>query len=419
MHDFQYRNRELYCEDVPIRQIAQEVGTPFYLYSHHTLLHHFQVFDSAFSPIRHLVCFALKANSNLAILRIFAQEGAGADVVSGGEIYRALKAGIPAERIVYAGVGKSREEIEFALRSRILIFNVESSSELALINEIAKELGTHAQVALRINPDVDPQTHPYIATGLKRNKFGIDISMALEEYQAAMEMDHIKVIGVHQHIGSQITEVAPFVDSLTKIAGLIRTLRERGIPIQFLDVGGGLGITYYKENPPTPRVFAESLIAVIQDLNCTIVLEPGRVIVGNAGILVTKVLYLKKSAQKNFVIVDAGMNDLVRPSLYGSYHSILPIVQRDEEGSLVADVVGPICESGDFLAKDRKLPSLAQGELLAVMSAGAYGFSMSSNYNSRPRLPEVLVRGGETHLLRERETWTDLIRGERIPSFLE
>jgi diaminopimelate decarboxylase len=419
MHDFQYRQGELQCEDVPIRQIARQVGTPFYLYSHNTLLNHFRVFDSAFSPIPHLICFALKANSNLAILRIFAKEGAGADVVSGGEIFKALKAGVAPERIVYAGVGKTKEEIEFALRSRILMFNVESPSELALINEVAQKLGIQAQVALRINPDVDPLTHPYISTGLKKNKFGIEISRALDEYQAAMEMDHVQVIGVHQHIGSQITEVAPFVDSLTKIADLIRRLRERGIPIQYLDVGGGLGITYYKENPPTPRVFAESLIAVIQDLGCTVVLEPGRVIVGNAGILVTKVLYLKKSSQKDFVVVDAGMNDLVRPSLYGSYHSILPVLQKEVPENLVADVVGPICESGDFLAKDRKLPALEQGELLAVMSAGAYGYSMSSTYNSRPRVPEVLVRGGEVHVLRERETWADLIRGERIPSFLE
>lgn len=418
MHDFLYRNGELHCEDVPIRQIADQIGTPFYLYSHHTLIQHFRVFDSAFSAIPHLVCFALKANSNLALLRIFAREGAGADVVSGGEIYRALKAGIPPERIVYAGVGKTREEIEFALRSGILMFNVESSPELALINQVAGNLGGKAQVALRINPDVDPQTHPYISTGLKKNKFGIDISRAIEEYRIAMEMDHIEVIGVHQHIGSQITEIAPFVDSLTKIAELIRTLRERGIPIQYLDVGGGLGITYYNENPPTPRVFAEALIAEIQDLGCKVVLEPGRVIVGNAGILVTKVLYLKRTPQKDFVIVDAGMNDLIRPSLYGSYHSILPLVQRDGEGEMLADVVGPICESGDFLAKDRKLPLLGQGELLAVMSAGAYGFAMSSTYNSRPRVPEVLVRGEEIHILRERETWTDLTAGERIPSFL-
>jgi diaminopimelate decarboxylase len=419
MHNFQYRRGELYCEDVPILRIAKEMGTPFYLYSHQTLLNHFRVFDSAFAKIPHLICFALKANSNLGILRIFAQEGGGADVVSGGEIYRALKAGIPADRIVYAGVGKSREEIEFALKSGILMFNVESSPELTLINEVARELGILAPVALRINPDVNPETHPYIATGLKKSKFGIDISVALEEFQTAMEMAHVKVIGVHQHIGSQITEVGPFVDSLEKIGGLIQTLRERGIPIQFLDVGGGLGITYSSENPPTPKVFAEALMGVIQDLGCTIVLEPGRVIVGNAGILVTKVLYLKKAAQKNFVIVDAGMNDLIRPSLYGSYHSILPIQKKDKEEGLTADVVGPICESGDFFAKDRKLPPLDQGELIAIMSAGAYGFSMSSSYNSRPRVAEVLVRGKEIHLIRERETWDDLIRGEKVPSFLQ
>lgn len=419
MHDFKYHHGQLYCEGVPIRKIEEEVGTPFYLYSHRTLLQHFRTFDSAFSAIPHLTCFALKANSNLALLKIFAREGAGADVVSGGEIYRSFKAGIPANRIVFAGVGKTREEIKFALRSGILMLNVESSPELDLIDRVARELGTQAQVALRINPNVDPQTHPYISTGLKKNKFGIDISRAVEEYQTAMGMRNIRVIGVHQHIGSQITEVAPFVDSLTRIAELIRTLRERGIPIQYLDVGGGLGITYHDEDPPSPAAFAGALIEVVKDLGATIILEPGRVIVGNAGILVTQVLYLKRGPQKNFVIVDAGMNDLIRPSLYGSYHSILPVMEKGEEGGLIADVVGPICESGDFLAKDRKLPPLDQGELLAVMSAGAYGFAMSSTYNSRPRVPEVLVRGDEWHILRERETWEDLIRGERIPSFLE
>jgi diaminopimelate decarboxylase len=419
MHDFKYHHGQLYCEGVPIRKIGEEVGTPFYLYSHRTVLQHFRTFDSAFSAIPHLTCFALKANSNLALLKIFAREGAGADVVSGGEIYRAFKAGIPADRIVFAGVGKTREEIEFALRSGILMLNVESSPELDLIDRVARELGTQAQVALRINPNVDSQTHPYISTGLKKNKFGIDISRAVEEYQTAVGMRNIRVIGVHQHIGSQITEVAPFVDSLTRIAELIRTLRECGIPIQYLDVGGGLGITYHDEDPPSPAAFARALIEVVKDLGSTIVLEPGRVIVGNAGILVTQVLYLKRGPQKNFVIVDAGMNDLIRPSLYGSYHSILPVMEKGEEGGLIADVVGPICESGDFLAKDRKLPPLDQGELLAVMSAGAYGFAMSSTYNSRPRVPEVLVRGDEWHILRERETWEDLIRGERIPSFLE
>ena len=419
MHDFKYDHGQLCCEGLPIGKIAEEVGTPFYLYSHRTLLRHFQAFDSAFSAIPHLTCFALKANPNLALLRIFAREGAGADVVSGGEIYRAFKAGIPADRVVFAGVGKTRDEIELALRSGILMLNVESSPELALIDRVARELGTQAQVALRINPNVDPQTHPYISTGLKKNKFGIDISRAVEEYQAAMEMRNVQVIGVHQHIGSQITEVAPFVDSLTKIAELIQTLRECGIVIRYLDVGGGLGITYHDEDPPSPTAFARALMEVIKDLGCTIVLEPGRVIVGNAGILVTRVLYLKKGPQKNFLIVDAGMNDLIRPSLYGSYHSILPVMEKGEDGGLIADVVGPICESGDFLAKDRKLPPLDQGELLAVMSAGAYGFAMSSTYNSRPRIPEVLVRGNELHILRERETWEDLIQGEKIPSFLE
>jgi diaminopimelate decarboxylase len=415
MHHFQYDGDQLRSEEVPIERIARDVGTPFYLYSHATLTHHFRVFDDAFAGIPHLICFAMKANSNLAVLKLFADLGGGADVVSGGELYRALKAGVPPSRIVFAGVGKTREEIDYALKSDILMFNVESSEELRLLNDVAGSVGVTAQVALRINPDVDPKTHPYISTGLKKSKFGIDISLAMEEYRLARELSHIRVVGVHQHIGSQITEITPFVDGLAKIADLIVTLRGHGFAIDYLDVGGGLGITYKDENPPVPRVFAEALIAVVKDLGCTIVLEPGRVIVGNAGVLVTRVLYNKRTPAKHFIVVDAGMNDLIRPSLYGSYHSILPARRSDGADTVLADVVGPVCESGDFLARERLMSLPQPGELLVVMSAGAYGHTMSSNYNSRPRPPEVMVMGDRYFTIRERESYEDLIRGERIP----
>jgi len=418
VHHFEYREGNLYCEEVPVERIAEEVGTPFYLYSHATLVRHFRVFDEAFQGIPHIVCFAVKANANLAILNLFASMGGGADVVSGGELFRALRAGIPPERIVFAGVGKTRAEMVEALKSDILMFNVESSEELALLNQVAASLGTKARVALRINPDVDPKTHPSISTGLRKSKFGIDISQALEGYEAARRLPQIEIVGVHQHIGSQIVEVSPFVDALSKIANLIGLLRERGIKVRYLDVGGGLGITYKDEEPPLPGEFARALIGTVKDLGCTLILEPGRVIVGNAGILVTKVLYRKRTGAKNFLIVDAGMNDLIRPTLYGSYHGIIPVRRGDDRSTLTADVVGPICESGDFLARDRILPEVRPGELLAVMSAGAYGHTMSSNYNARPRAPEVLVKGDRFLIIRERETYEDLIRGERIPEGL-
>jgi diaminopimelate decarboxylase len=316
---------------------------------------------------------------------------------------------------VFAGVGKTREEMDYALKSDILMFNVESSEELRLLSEVAGSMGVKARVAIRINPDVDPKTHPYISTGLKKSKFGIDISVALEEYRVAEGLPHIQVVGVHQHIGSQITEVTPFVDGLVKVTELIVKLRQRGFTIDYLDVGGGLGITYKDENPPVPRVFAEALIAVVKDLGCTIVLEPGRVIVGNAGVLVTRVLYNKSTPAKHFTVVDAGMNDLIRPSLYGSYHSILPVSRKAGKETVVTDVVGPVCESGDFLAQDRSMPVTDPGELLVVMSAGAYGYTMSSNYNSRPRPPEIMVKGDRYFTVRERESYEDLIRGEQIP----
>jgi diaminopimelate decarboxylase len=413
MHHFHYRGDDLYCEEVPVSRIASEVSTPAYIYSHATLTRHFQVFDQAFASVPHLVCFALKANANLAVLKLFSDLGGGLDVVSAGELFRGLKAGVSPQRIVYAGVGKSRNEIAYALKADILMFNVESGQELRLIHEVASGMGAKARVALRVNPDVDPKTHPYISTGLKKSKFGIDIGQALEEYEAAKALSSLEVVGIHQHIGSQITEIGPFVDSLEKTAALVRTLRERGTEIRYLDVGGGLGITYKDEEPPLPSEFAQALIEVIRDLDVTVVLEPGRVLVGNAGILVTRILYTKQTPAKNFLVVDAGMNDLARPSLYGSYHAIQPVRQSRGRPEVTVDVVGPICESGDFLAKDRALARCEPGELLAVMSAGAYGHTMSSNYNARPRSPEVMVHGDRYSVVRERETFEDLVRGER------
>jgi diaminopimelate decarboxylase len=417
MHDFQYQGDELFCEGLPIRTIAEKVGTPFYLYSLHTLESHFQAFDTPFSKTKHLICFSVKANSNLAILRVFTRLGGGVDVVSGGELFRAMKAGVRPDRVVYSGVGKRPEEIEYALESGILMFNVESSQELLEIDALAKGLGKKAPIALRVNPDVDPRTHPYISTGLKKNKFGINIQKSLEEYRLASTLPNIRVIGVSCHIGSQLTDVGPFVEALQRVKDLVGKLKEGGIQIQYLDMGGGLGITYNQEEPPHPRAYAESLLKELEGLECTLVLEPGRVIVGNAGILVTRVLYTKEGTEKNFIVVDAAMNDLIRPSLYGSFQAIQP-VQRKTRPEIVVDVVGPICESGDFLAKDRKLGKAEPGELLAVMSAGAYGFTMSSNYNSRPRLPEILVNKTRFEIIREREDYEDLIKGETIPEFL-
>jgi diaminopimelate decarboxylase len=418
MHHFHYQNGELYCEGVPVSMIAARVGTPFYLYSHATLRHHYQVFDAAFQGFPHIICFAVKANANLAILRLFAGLGAGADIVSGGELYRALKAGVDPGKIVYSGVGKRPEEIRAALKAGILLFNLESSQELGEINRIAGRLRKKAPVALRINPDIDPQTHPYISTGLKRNKFGIDIERALKDYLRAQELPHLEIMGVACHIGSQITEVSPFVEALERLQELIGRLSQSGIPIRYLDLGGGLGITYNQEEPPHPHEYGERIVAQLQGLDCTLILEPGRVLVGNAGILVTKVLYTKESEARHFIVVDAGMNDLARPSLYGSYHGLWPVMERPRP-LVKASLVGPICESGDFLARDRKMPAFQPGELVAVMSAGAYGFSMSSNYNARPRVAEILVQDQEFYVIRKRETYRRLIWGESIPQFLK
>jgi len=408
----------LFAEDVPVMALTEKYGTPLYIYSYNTLLRHFRAYTDAFNDYPHIICFAVKANSNSAILRLFAKNGGGADIVSGGELHIALKAGISPRKIVYAGVGKTEEEIRFALRSKILMFNVESENELREIDRVAGIMKTRAPVALRINPDIDSETHPYIATGLRKHKFGIPIEDALENYQIASRLKNVNVIGIHKHIGSQITKVSPFVDALKRILILMDKLIAQGVKIEYLDVGGGLGISYRNEEPPVPKDLAKNLIPLLKNRRVTLIIEPGRSIVGNAGILVTKTLYLKEGEDREFIIVDAGMNDLIRPSLYDAYHHILPVIKKKRK-TVFADVVGPICESGDFLAKDRELKKIKQGEYLAVMSAGAYGFSMSSNYNSRPKAAEIIVKGREHFLIRKRETYSDLTRNDRIPPFLK
>ncbi|MBW2061247.1 MAG: diaminopimelate decarboxylase [Deltaproteobacteria bacterium] len=417
MHHFNYKNGELYCEDLPLTDLAEEVGTPTYVYSHATLTRHFFAFDRAFDEHPHLTCYSVKSSSNLSLLRLFSNLGAGADIVSGGELFRALKAGVPPERIVFSGVGKTREEITNALKADILMLNVESSQELTLINELAQEMEKQAPVALRINPDIDPKTHPYITTGLREQKFGIHFNQALSEYCRARTLPGIEVKGLDCHIGSQLTEVGPFTDSVTRLLVLLDRLKELGIELTYLDLGGGLGVTYNDETPPEPDEYARAIREALAGCDLTLILEPGRVLVGNAGILLCRVLYTKPGPEKNFIIVDAAMNDLIRPSLYDSFHAIQPVVLNDRP-QIIADVVGPICESGDFLALNRDLPVFAPGELMAVMSAGAYSYVMSSNYNSRPRPAEVLVRGHEYFIIRARESYEDLTRGEEIPDFL-
>lgn len=417
MNHFQYRDNELFCEDVAIKDIAAQVGTPFYVYSHATLSRHLEAFSSAFSSVPHLICYSIKANSNLAVLKTFVNHNAGFDIVSGGELYRARKVGCDPSKIVYSGVGKTETEIAEALQAGILMFNVESPQELETINAVAGSLGKKAGIAIRVNPDVDPQTHPYISTGMKKAKFGINISQALKDYRHAASLPNLEVIGVDCHIGSQLTKLSPFVDAIAKIREVVETLQQEGFAIKYLDLGGGLGITYDQEEPPSPADYAKVIIEGTKGLGVTLIFEPGRVMVGNAGMLVAEVLYVKEGEAKNFVIVDAAMNDLTRPALYGSYQGI-QAVDRSISGTILADVVGPICESGDFLAQDRDIPAFSQGDLLAVASAGAYGFTMSSNYNSRRRVPEIMVKGAQVMVVRQRETYDDLIKGESIPEGL-
>ncbi len=418
-YDFQYKGGEYYVEDVPIKEIADAVGTPCYVYSNSALEGDFDVFRDAFSDINPLICFSVKANSNLAVLKTYANLKIGFDVVSGGELFRVLRAGGDPSKVVFSGVGKTEEEMGSAIKAGILFFNVESVEELHLLNNVAKGVGKKARIALRVNPDIDPKTHPYISTGLQKSKFGIEIGKAVDVYREAARMEGIEVVGIDAHIGSQIFQLEPFVESLKKLIELGDALGKEGINIQYVDIGGGLGISYKEgEMPPHPKEYADVIKREIIGTPYKLVLEPGRALIGNAGILLTKVLYVKRGASKKFIVVDAAMNDLIRPAFYDSYHEIVAADESlgDEE---IVDIVGPVCESGDFFAKDRGLPKVKRGDLLAILSAGAYGFTMSSNYNTRPRVPEVMVRGEEFFVVRERERYEDLVRGEAIPDFLK
>lgn len=401
------------AENIAVKELAERYGTPAYIYSRATIERHWKAFDQALNKHPHLVCFAVKANSNLAVLNILARLGSGFDIVSKGELQRVLAAGGDASKTVFSGVGKSVDDIEFALQQQIRCFNVESEQELERINAIAQQLSTVAHISFRVNPDVDAKTHPYISTGLKDNKFGIPIEDAERIYQKAATMQAIKIVGVDCHIGSQLTEIAPFVDALQRVMQLVSRLNDIGIAIEHIDLGGGLGICYQNETPPLPQEWAAALDQQLADFSGEIIIEPGRAIVGNAGILLTKVEYLKLADHKNFAVVDAAMNDLMRPSLYSAWQKIEEVDQSLPREQRLYDVVGPICETGDFLGKDRDL-AIEPKDLLAVRSSGAYGFSMSSNYNSRPRVAEVMVDGNESHLVRQRETFDDLIQGESI-----
>ncbi|WP_289281744.1 MULTISPECIES: diaminopimelate decarboxylase [unclassified Methylophaga] len=411
MSYFDYQAGTLHAENVSVDKIAEQYGTPVYIYSRSALENHWQAFDDAFSAYPHLVCYAVKANSNLAVLNVLAKRGSGFDIVSMGELARVMAAGGDPAKTVFSGVGKTEQEIEYALQHGIRCFNVESIPELDRINTVAGRLGKKAPVSIRVNPDVDAQTHPYISTGLKENKFGIAIEDAREVYRSTQNMPNLDVVAVDCHIGSQLTSVAPFVDALERVLTLIDELAEDGIHIEHLDIGGGLGIHYRDETPPTPAEYAQALAPLLKDRDLEILLEPGRAIAGNAGILLTKVEFIKPTEAKCFAIVDAAMNDLLRPALYQSWQQIQTVKQHPSTKALNYDIVGPICETGDFLGKDREL-ALEQGDLLAIRSAGAYGFAMSSNYNSRPRAAEVMVEDDKIHLVRERETINDLFAGE-------
>ncbi|MDP1934223.1 MAG: diaminopimelate decarboxylase [Nitrosomonas sp.] len=412
--EFIYRNNELYAESVPLKQIADEFGTPCYVYSRSALTQAYQEFDSAFANRDHLICYAVKANSNIAILNLLAQLGSGFDIVSGGELLRVIKAGGDPKKIVFSGVGKNIDEMRMALEANILCFNVESEAELIVLNQIAKDMGTIAPVSLRVNPNVDAKTHPYISTGLQENKFGIPANEAEEIYRSAHQYAHIRFTGLDCHIGSQLTALEPFMQASNKMLTLLDTLQSQGLEITHLDLGGGLGIRYTNETPPSIKDYVSALCACTQQVKQRLLIEPGRSLVGNSGILLTRIEYLKHTPARNFAIVDAAMNDLMRPALYDAYHEILPVIRNKEEIRNY-QVVGPVCETGDFLGHDRKL-GLINGDLLAIMSAGAYGMSMSSNYNTRPRAAEIMVDKNTIHIIRQRETIDQLIATERILS---
>lgn len=427
MHSFHYRDGELHCEEVALARAAEEFGTPLYVYSAGTILDHYGRLDAALAPLNHLICYAVKANSNGAILKLLAQAGAGFDIVSGGELFRVLKAGGAAAKCTFAGVGKSREEIEYALDEGVMSFNVESEAELERIDGIARDKGGRAPIALRVNPDVDAGGHQYVSTGRSENKFGIALDRVAAVYEKAARLSNILIRGVQMHIGSQITAAQPFAEAIAKVAPLVRELKQR-YAIEFFSVGGGMGIIYrralesgsgkwWHDHDGEASAFsvadyAAAIVPPLRELDLRVLIEPGRFLVGNAGVLLTRVRYLKQAAQKKFVIVDAGMNDLIRPALYQSYHEVVPVREPGSTGREPVDVVGPVCESGDFFAQDRHLPPVNDGDLLALMSAGAYGFAMASNYNSRPLPAEVIVSGDQLSLIRRRQTMDDLVRDE-------
>ena len=409
---FLYKNNELYAEDCLVKDLAAHYGTPFYLYSRATLERHWHAFDNALSNHPHLICYAVKANSNLAVLNLLARLGSGFDIVSGGELSRVIKAGGDPKKVVFSGVGKTIDEIELALNAGIYCFNVESNAELGVINQVAKKLNKIATISIRVNPDVDAKTHPYISTGLKENKFGISMDDAESVYLQADKLSHIKIKGVDCHIGSQLTEIQPFLDAVDRVLALIDRLSSKGISITHFDVGGGLGVPYDNEMPPSPDVYAKALLERMKDRSLKLILEPGRAIAANAGVFITRVLYTKENSGKHFAIVDGAMNDLIRPSLYNAWQNIIEVTQKQSETKSY-DIVGPICETGDFLGKDRNL-CIQSNDLLAVRSAGAYGFTMASNYNSRPRVAEVMVDGNQHYLVRKRETLAQLWQGEQL-----
>ena len=413
MDYFNYRDNELFAEDIAIKDIVKKYGSPCYIYSRATLERHWHAFDKAFQDHSHLICYAVKANSNIGLLNLLARLGSGFDIVSIGELERVIAAGGDPKKVVFSGIGKREDEILAALKIGIRCFNIEVRDELDRINHLAKLLGVIAPVSFRVNPNVDAKTHPYISTGLKENKFGIDIDQALTEYRRAATMPNINIIGIDCHIGSQLTETGPFLDALDKLLELVSALKADNINLHHLDLGGGLGIRYNTETPPKPADYIELILERLGATDFEILLEPGRAIVGNAGILVTQIEYLKPTPHKNFAIVDAAMNDLMRPSLYSAWQEIIPIVKNSNAPEKLWDIVGPVCETGDFLGKERML-KLAQGDLLAIRSSGAYGFSMSSNYNSRPRVPELMVDGNQVHLIRDRESLVDLWSNEHL-----
>lgn len=416
MDHFQYRDGELFAEDVPLRLIAEQHGTPCYVYSRATLERHWHAFDSAFGNHPHLVCYAVKANSNLAVLNLLARLGSGFDIVSVGELERVLAAGGDAGKVLFSGVGKQTPEMRRALEVGIRCFNVESGDELERLNQVAGEMDRTAPIALRVNPDVDAETHPYISTGLKENKFGVSVDSALELYKRAAQLPHIEVSGIDCHIGSQLTRLDPFLDALDRVMALVGKLADEGIQIDHLDLGGGLGVRYDQENPPEPASYARALLGRLGDVDYEIFIEPGRAIAANAGVLLTRVEYLKHNEGKDFAVIDAAMNDLIRPSLYQAWQQIVTVEQHAAGTEASYDLVGPICETGDFLGKQRPL-TLQQGTLLAVRSAGAYGFTMASNYNTRPRAPEIMVDGDQAHVVRRRESIAELFAGESaLPS---